>query len=229
MFNPKISGIVAGTAFILSFLIGLFTGSQFLTVLLRAFILSVVFFVMASLAYWLVSQFLPELLNPPSDDSNEIDASGSRVDITIDSSNDDAELEPASSIQTEHQDSFVSDNAGSNVSVQGLDDKRQDDYNDEGEGIASGTDLTESTAVPQKETSGSVDVLPDMESMSEYFAPSGESEDEENVVEMEEDVSPSSPSAPGPSRTTKTSDPGDFNAQEMASAIQTILRRDEKG
>ncbi len=228
MFNPKISGIVAGTAFILSFLIGLFTGSQFLAVLLRALILSAVFFVLASLAYWLVSQFLPELLNPPSDDdSSGIGVSGSRVDITIDSSNDDAEPEPASPIQTEHQDSPASDNIGSDASVQGLDDKRQDDYNDEGEVV--GADLSESTAVPQKETSGSVDILPDLESMSEYFDPSDESDDEENVVEMEEDVSSAAPSAPGPSRTTKTSDPGDFNAQEMASAIQTILRRDEKG
>jgi hypothetical protein len=218
LFNPKISGIIAGAAFVLSFLIGLFTGSQFLPVLLRAFVLAVIFFVLSALAYWLVSQFLPELLSPPLDDSGEIDVPGSKVDISIDASDDEDE----------------SNNTLQNSSMQGLDQKTQDDYNGEGErGISSVGDSAASAAVPDEssesgDVSKSVDVLPDLESMSGYFAPSEESDDGEDVVEMEDDLS-SAPSLSEPSRSRKNSDPGDFNVQEMASAIQTILRREDKG
>jgi hypothetical protein len=231
VFNPKVSGIIAGVAFILSFLIGLFTGSQFFPVFLRAFILAVIFFVLASLAYWLISQFLPELLHSPSDESGEIDVPGSKVDISIDSSNDDSAL---GSINGSAQESLASDSERSvfsrvttPVSAQGLDQKPQDDYNMKGEGLPG--DLTKSTAVPDEDASAAIDVLPDLESMSGSFASPADSEEESDVVEMEDDLSSSAPSFPEPSRTKKQSDPGDFNVQEMASAIQTILRRDEKG
>ncbi len=221
MFNPKISGIIAGIAFTLSFLTGLFTGSQFFPVLLRAIILGIVFFVLSSLAYWLISRFLPELLASSHDESGETDVSGSKIDISIDSS--DEELEAGNFGNTESSNPIYS-------SMQGLDQKQQDDYNEkEAETVSSTVNMTKTAAVPEADASESVDVLPDLESMSGSFTQTEESDDESDVVEMEDDLLPSTPSMSGPSRTQKSSDPGDFNAQEMASAIQTILRRDEKG
>jgi hypothetical protein len=232
VFNPKVSGIIAGIAFILSFLIGLFTGSQFFSVLLRALILAAIFFALSSLAYWLINQFLPELLSNNSDAPGEIDVPGSKVDISIESSDDDSESEPVknSSFVSENPIYEDASNSGQQYSMQGLDQKTQDDYNKTREGGLSPAQTTaEMAAVPGKDTSESVDVLPDLESMSGYFAQPEESESDGDVVEMEEDVSSSLPSMSEPSRTKKNSDPGDFNVQEMASAIQTILRRDEKG
>jgi hypothetical protein len=231
VFNPKISGIIAGVAFVLSLLIGLFAGSQFFTVISRALILAVVFFVLSSLAFWLISQFLPELLSSHSDDLGEMDDSpGSRVDISIDSSHDEPESEQTGDFVSAAEDSGGEEtgNFDKFSSMQGIDQKPKDDYNGEGSGFVSPAPA-ESAAVPGKNVSGSIDVLPDLESMSGAFTPSSGSDEEEGgVVEMEDEFS-SSPAMPEPSRTKKSADPGNFNVQEMASAIQTILRRDEKG
>jgi hypothetical protein len=229
VFNPKISGIIAGLSFVISFLVGLFTGSQFLSVLLRALVLAFVFFVLSSLAYWLISRFIPELLTPTTDESGENDIPGSKVDISIDSSEDETE---SIKNNTSGADNSDGDELGNSIlaSAQGLDQKRQDDYNEGGSGVVSSTPNSANvTAIPEDSGSESVDVLPDLESMSGYFAPSEESDEESDVVEMEDDVSSSFPSMSEPSRTKKNSQSGDFNVQEMASAIQTILRRDEKG
>lgn len=218
MFNPKISGVIAGIAFTLSFLTGLFTGSQFFPVLLRAFILGIVFFVLSSLVYWVISRFLPELLTSFPDESGETDVPGSKIDISIDASDEEPETENSGNTEP-----------GNSVPpIQGLDQKRQDDYNKE-EVVFSAVDSVKTTAVPETDSVESVDVLPDLELMSGSFAQTEESDDESEVAEMEDDLLPSTPSMSGPSRKQKNSDPGDFNVQEMASAIQTILRRDEKG
>lgn len=236
MFNPKISGIIAGVAFVVSFLVGLFAGSQFLTVLLRAFILAAVFFILASLAYWLVSQFIPELLAHSQDEPDVIDTSGfdspgSMVDISVDSSNESPELEilGGSGPELGDRSSGGMMNPGQTSPIQGLDQKQQDDYNKGGEGFTpiAPDDLAELTAVPEEDETGTIDDLPDLESMSGFFAQSDEDDDDDGVIGLEDEIS--SPSAPRPSRAKKTSNSGDFNVQEMASAIQTILKRDEKG
>ncbi len=245
MFNPKISGIIAGVAFILSFLIGLFTGSQFFPVLLRAFVLGLIFFVLVSLSYWLINQFLPELLTSPHDESNGNDILGSKVDISIDGLMDSPDDEtgsksaagavPAGNMENSaYAEAAAPGQIFSNRTsfTQGLDQNSQDDYNGKGEGGISPLSAESAVlpaAIPEEDESESIDVLPDLDSMSGSFAPSEESDDESDVIEMEEDLSSSPSFVPEPSRTKQTGNSGDFNVQEMASAIQTILRRDEKG
>lgn len=261
MFNPKVSGIIAVAAFILSFLIGLFTGSQFFPVFLRALILAVIFFILSSVIYWVITQFLPDLLTSSSEESIEIDVPGSKVDISIDSSDDENDLTSIDESVPPTGNSGLAENSGqedggvieAQSSAQGLDQRAQDDYNKAGEGDAPpspdivsgksavpGNDVSESGAssgqgasLEAGSSSEPLDVLPDLESMSGSFDPSSESEEEGDApeIETEEESSSSAPpaSVSGPSRSRKNSDPGDFNVQELASAIQTILRRDEKG
>jgi hypothetical protein len=238
VFNPKVSGIVAGVAFILSLLIGLFTGSQFLTVFFRALILGVIFFVLVSLAYWLVSQFLPELLVSSSDESGENDAPGSQVDISVDASTDsledisDMESPKKMALPVENLASSEADDSSQDSSDQGLYQKPQDDYNEKEEGnVSPSLDAAVSAAVPAKETSGSVNVLPDLESMSGSFALSDESDegDDEESAAVEIEDEPSSTSSSASPQKRKTVDPGEFDVQGMASAIQTILKREQKG
>ena len=82
MFNFKASGIAAGAAFFLSFLIGLVSGTSMPQLFVRAVIFGVVFFVLAGAIRFLVGRFLPELLpRRRAEDSAEF-APGSRLDIT---------------------------------------------------------------------------------------------------------------------------------------------------
>jgi hypothetical protein len=202
VFNPKLYAIAGGAGFILSLIIGVFSGAGLFMSLLRALAFGAVFALFAGGAYWVISQFLPELLSPDSDDLGP-DAPGSRVNISVDG--DDGEggaLDPNS-------DSF-----GGNVL--GLDHTSEEGYTSRGE---AGERASASMAVPSAvdtDGSGEVDLLPDLDAMAEAFIPAVD------------DSQPQGPSrSPSGNRPEKLD--GDFNTKEMASAIQTILKRDEKG
>ncbi|MDR2537991.1 MAG: hypothetical protein LBC46_06775 [Treponema sp.] len=90
-FNIKVSGFIGISAFILSFLIGFVSGGSILMVLLRAGILGAGFFVLVTCAQFLLHQFLPELII----DEVAVDtatAPGSKLDISVDDTSDDAGL-----------------------------------------------------------------------------------------------------------------------------------------
>jgi hypothetical protein len=197
--------IAGGIAFILSLLIGFVSGAGLLIALIRALAFAVVFALFAGGAYWAIGQFLPELLS--SDSEEEIP--GSRVNISVDG--DDTEgyggaLDPNS-------DSF-----GENVL--GLDQNGEEGYTSKeetGEKPPAGASV--SIAVPtaaDADGSGEVDTLPDLDVMAEAFIPP-----------IEEDQSQGISRPPSGNKPEKLD--GDFKAKEMASAIQTILKRDEKG
>ena len=70
MINFKVSGIVAASAFLLSFLIGLMSRSAMPELLLRPLIFAFVFFVLSGAIFYLVNHFLPELLSVNGGASN---------------------------------------------------------------------------------------------------------------------------------------------------------------
>jgi hypothetical protein len=70
----------------------------------------------------------------------------------------------------------------------------------------------------------SVDALPDLDSMSTAFLPSSDDEDDE---EEDEPAVRSAPSRNTATRSQFSSE--DFNTKDMAQAIQTILKREDKG
>lgn len=82
MFNLKIGGISAGFAFILSFIIGLAGSTTMPLLLIRPIIFAVLFFIISNVGYFLVSQFLPELLEEGGPDLDKTPLPGSRINIT---------------------------------------------------------------------------------------------------------------------------------------------------
>jgi hypothetical protein len=207
VFNPRLYVIAGGAGFVLSLLIGIISGAGLFIALLRALAFAVVFALFAGGAYWAISQFLPELLSPDSGDLGE-EVPGSRVNISVDGDTGEygGALDPNS-------DSF-----GENVL--GLDQNSEEGYTsreETGERPPSGASI--SIAVPSAadaDGSGGVDMLPDLDAMAEAFIPA-----------VDEGQSQGVSRPPGGNRPEKLD--GDFNAKEMASAIQTILKRDEKG
>jgi hypothetical protein len=211
VFNPKLCGIAGGAAFVFSLLIGLVSGAGFPIALLRALIFGAVFVVLAAGAYWLAGQFLPELLSGSGDEA-DMDLPGSRVDISVEGD----EAQPGA---WQGEGAELPEDA-----ALGLDQNGEDGYTKKGVveenssgGKGSGVPAGSGAAIPlADQDQDSVDILPDLESVSGVFlAPAGEE------------------GAPAPQRSAGGNKPenldGDFNPKEMASAIQTILKRENKG
>mgnify|MGYP000960777688 CR=1 FL=1 len=220
MFDPKISGIVAGIAFILSLLFGLLAGAAFLTALLRAGIFAVFFFVFSGIVYWLITQFIPELIEPPSQESTDsvvdIPDIGSKVNISV----GDDETIPEKSLssqlvkETIEEDEFISEKA--------LDQNVEEGYTREEHGTARTESNEESSPSPALPVGviDDVDELPDLEGMSDAF-----------VMPVQETGEDSEPLTGAPTTTSSKSAgaSASFDPKEMAMAIQTILKRDQKG
>ena len=227
MFNFKISGIAAGAAFILSFIIGLFSGTGILVLLLRAFIFAVIFFVLSFLVFWLLAQFMPELLGA-SEDELGFPSSGSRVDISL---GDDS---VTGAFPRDNSDN-VDDIAGrpstpAKTASLPLDQGMNAGYNYE-EGIEG--DLEAADGSPNfgfnSETgksgkTGSAELLPDIDNFTEETP--GSAADVVNTGSV--DFDSSTPRRPL-SSSRKPGVAGDYNPKELAQAIQTVLKKDEKG
>jgi len=211
----RVSGIAAGIAFVLSLIIGILSGGGFLVPLLRAFIFAGVFFALSGLGYWVVSRFLPELLSEgggaDGDDEFGIPAPGSRVDISVGSSVDGAFPEDASDA--------VDDIAGRPSAVKKqrispLDQNEDTGYNEE-----RGFD---SLAASESSEGASSDGLPDMGSLSE-----GSADEDDDDMGMDSFDPP--PERQRRSSSKKPAIAGDFDAKDLARAIQTVLKKEEKG
>jgi hypothetical protein len=241
MFDPKLSGIAGGIAFVLSFLVGLISGVGFPWILIRALGFGAAFFVLAGGAYWLVTQFLPELLDRGEEEAGlDAGSPGSRVDISVTDEEGDAgsggpfrrEGFSPERDASEGLTDLVGGGAPSNENVDplsgnGLDQEAEDGYTRKGnveEGPLNGAASSPpGAAVPAQETESSdtVDELPNLELMSDVFITPPIEDGGAGVIE----------SSTG--RSTGGNKPqnlgGDFNVKEMASAIQTILKREDKG
>ncbi|WP_304221961.1 hypothetical protein [Gracilinema caldarium] len=220
MFDPKISALVAGIAFILSFLFGLLAGASFLIVLLRAVIFAIFFFVFSGLVYWLITQFIPELLESQGSSSEGVQAEvpdlGAKVNISVGEEEPVPENTLSAQLMKEglEEDEFISEKA--------LDQKDEDGYTEQKEVTARTESTVESSPSPAIPLGviDDVDELPDLERMSDAFVmplSEGSEVDEPSTVA---DIST-------PAR--KTGSSAAFDPKEMAMAIQTILKRDQKG
>ena len=265
MFNLKVSAIVAGIAFVLSFLIGLFSKTTMPMIILRPIIFAFVFFVISALIYILVRSFLPELLEneTPGFDSGLLP--GSRVNITESDApdfvqgfsptlnrGDDVPFDTGESAPGNQRDSSrgsgappqrqvfmgaqaddsedglgnISDLMGkytvsqpsspaASSQPETLDQNAQEDYTK----VADLEEIPTVAGIP-----GSVDVLPDLDSMAGAFMPATMGRETDNT-----DYSVSAPPRkPLPGRKTKEW-AGDFNAKDMASGLRTILNKEKEG
>jgi hypothetical protein len=80
VFDLRVSGIIAGAAFFLSFLIGLVSRARMPSLILRPLIFAILFFAIPILVKFLVGRFLPELLEEYIPDDTDL-LPGSRVNI----------------------------------------------------------------------------------------------------------------------------------------------------
>jgi hypothetical protein len=229
MFNFKISGIAAGAAFGVSLFLGLVSGSGFPALLFRALGFGVFFFVLFNLIFWLLGQFVPDLLSG-SDDL--FDAPGSRVNISVGSgpvegafpSSDTDEVDNigdgAARAFPGRLSAAADENADSSASVvETLDQDDKEGYNRKGSVSAGET--------PGKETGrnpGEVDLVPDFDTLSEAFLPDSGSGSPDTVAF---DVPEQKRTGSGGSQNRGFK--GDFNPKELAQAIRTVLKKEEKG
>jgi len=219
----KACGIAAGLAFVLSLIFGIFSGNGFFVVLFRAILFGAIFFGLFALGIIVISRFLPELLSDSGDDF-DVPASGSRVDISVGSPYEGAFPEDVSEL--------VDDIGGKPSTVRReefspLDQNDNSGYNEEA-GFSGGFgDFAAPEAAQTVETMDAAETvrgeggLPDMGSLSE------ESSMSEQGIEVESFSSPE----PLQRYSTQKKPPiaENFDAKELAKAIQTALKRDEKG
>jgi hypothetical protein len=174
--------------------------------LIRAFVFGVLFFVMGSGIRLLISRFLPELLDDTVglEDGGDL---GSQVDILVEDDDPGAQ-------------------AGADGGNPALDQSDEDGYTKDEEGGGDSSGAAQRSAARPEEDSGAVDALPGLENMETAFLPPANEEGEEGGRREEPPV------RVNPSRNTATRSQGvgdDFDAKEMAQAIQTILKREDKG
>lgn len=254
MFDPKISSAAAGAAFVLSLLLGLLSGGSFAYALLRAASFAAVFFVLSAVAYWLITQFIPELLGASAPDAADgADAAagdlgedggvlGRRVNLSV---GDDQEGDYGGGIAAQGAAGADEVSGGDDVSggdVPGdlggiggveepepfaereaaLDQNTEDGYTGNiGVSPQSAPAKGASPALPSG-LLDEVDALPDLESMSDSFISPIVGEEERRDL-----AGPASSKSPGSSVSLGSG--GTFDSRELASAIQTILKRDQKG
>jgi hypothetical protein len=213
--NIKISGIAAGIAFAFSLLIGLVSGAG-ISALIRAFVFAVIFFAMSGGAYWLIYRFLPELFEAP-EHSDKVPPAGSTVDISLEEESETLlqGLEPEENeTEAEHSEPSLQEDPS------GLDQTDDNGYTNEGA-------MNESPAhsAPESEAAEPADELPDLDSLSAAFSPGGgkKSGGELSEFTISSDSSIGGKSA-GSNKAGSLAD--DFSTHDMASAIQTILKRE---
>ncbi|MFP3088722.1 hypothetical protein LQZ21_00165 [Treponema sp. TIM-1] len=221
--NFKTSGIAAGIAFVLSLSLGLIRGAGIFA-LARAFIFAAAFFLLSGGVYWLILRFLPELLEAPGT-NEDIQQSGSMVDISLEDDSED-EMPKVDVGEYTPEGAAGASEVSPLENLSGLDQKDNIEYTNEGSmdespsTSTSGTELTLPADSP-----GVADELPDLESLSAAFLPGGNRRDDEEISEFI--ISPDS-LAEKKTAESNTSDvlDGDFSAHDMASAVQTILKRE---
>ena len=222
MLNWKLSVIAGGIALVLSFLTALISGAGFGHAVLRAGIFAVVFFALGALLWYLINNFLPELLYPGSSDKEGGLSSGENTGSRINISLGDNELLPDMFRNISNSDevgdigdlmngSFVPPEAPTQVSSirdnrQGVDQSVEDGY-------------TGSKGQTGNLYNDSREGLPDLDLMASSFL--GDSEESRDVLSGE-----SEPVRKPLGNKPKTLQ-GDFNAKELAAGIQTILKEAE--
>jgi hypothetical protein len=224
MFNPKISAVFACAGFVLSLLVGLITGAHLPLLLIRALIFAAVFFALASAGYGAIQLYLPELL---SGNANDAPTLGSQVDISVGGDDEAGGIVSESGIMGDDLNDFL-ENPG-NSGRDTLDQTGEAVYT--GEGAVEEIQGSERPALPEDPRfsgdTDSVDMLPDLDAMSGVF--SSESVPVGGGGEGAAAASSSSHLSGLGGQSKKQGLEEDFNVKEMASAIQTILKRENKG
>jgi hypothetical protein len=249
LFNVRLSATVGVIAFIVSFLLGIISGTRIPIVLLKALIFAVIFVVLSGGIYALISLYLPDLLSPGADqdfqdakfqDTQYPDSRGSQVDISLDDQGGEEINSSYFQGGNENPGEFgdnqdiLDQNIGT-LSGDGLDQNREDGYTSEGvvetSAGTSGEETPPRAGNSSSETPGVMEDLPDFDSVAAVFGSegaAGRSGGGASGISSPETFN--AEFVGGPLKNKNTPDMGeDFDVKEMASAVQTILKREDKG
>jgi hypothetical protein len=235
MFEPKVPAIGASIGFVVSLLVGIFSGSSFSVVLLRAGIMAAMFAVLTLVVKFLVVKFLPELLSSAESDDTLVDDTGNAVNITI--GENEREENPFAGVDTASDGSMVPDFL-QNASRAELSSRVEDFELDEiphttatssvpntgiqpaegGSRVSVSAETPRASSLPR--TAGGLDVLPDLDD----FLP--QARERVNAGDEDEGTQPSEGDR-GESR-FQVSDlkASAVESETMARAIRTILTKD---
>ena len=229
MINFRWSAITGGAAFALSLLIGLISGAGFYA-LLRACIFGTLFFLLGSGVYWVINIFLSEIFEASAQNRENASpraaagSAGSKIDISLEGddgfSSANIGFDGFSDLASDG-DSFGAldqdENKGYN-SINGSDSDPGESSLFNGNAGPNGAGGFGESAIPI-DGLDSIDTLPDLEGgMFQAL----------EVEETIEDIP--SPMPTERRRTLNSAKPaelqGDYKPQEIAQAIQTILKRE---
>lgn len=211
MDNWKIPAVVAGGAFALSFLIGLFSGALFGIILLRAFIFGIIGGGLALGVPIVADRYLPEV--EESDES----APGSSVDIVLDQEN------PHTPGQEDFIQEVVEGPSGPKTDSEDVDSLPEDEGVSDLEAVDDGSGEAPSPppATESRKSGpapGSLSGLPSLDGFEDSFSAS-----------LPADESGGGPSFVGGFAETVDVDGMEQDPREIAKAVQTILKKDQEG
>ena len=222
--------------------------------IIRPVLFAVLFFILSVAIQFLVSQFLPELLEEGVPDESAAPFPGSRINITEGDSPLSAQgftpnLSMPSFMSDESSEGSIGDisnlleknatvrvSAGEGVPA-GIDQNGQEGYNQTGEvedllepdvnpeDFKGSNASSGQAAVPSAAPNAdSVDFLPDLESMAGAFMPAAGNAESDTI---EYSVSTPSPRSKSGGKAPAWS--GDFNAKELAAGLRTVLNKEKEG
>jgi hypothetical protein len=216
-------------AFALSIIIAIFSRVPFGVLVLRALVSGVGFFALLYGAQFVLKRFVPELFED-SVATGEHPVAGSLVDIVIPGDEDERRVAAPAGVDDALGSSHVhaippADILGVNELAREVADLRSDQLIASDPGVSLGNDgdgLAPRPSVALDE----LDTLPDLDGLSDAFVetPAAGPVDASGNVARQMGVSDSMPTAGGPS----SPDAGQ-NPALLAKAVQTLLRRDQKG
>jgi hypothetical protein len=219
-FNPKIAAVVSAIAFILSFLIGLISPALIGTVVIRALVFGVVFFVAGAVFSVVFAKFLlpqeGKRGSPESDSLNgegERQAVGANVDLSV--GDDDSEGDGVRA-------------SGDGVDSEGLEQNNEVRYNTrQGEGLA------DSGFNGDEEGGGGDDILDEpvfIPGIPGIDGPEAAEEERESLTSLPEIGTGTVEMSvrKGRGKEIRLDDLGkNVDGKKVAGAIQTLLRKDE--
>ena len=242
MFNLKVCGIVAAAAFLLSFLLGLASRTLMPLLLVRPLVFAAVFFGISIFINFLISRFLPELIETHASGSDSDLLPGTRINI-VEGDSDESPLDFPSGESSSatglafagaqpddegHEMGDISELAGSRPEAggifEGMDQNIDNGYNQQAE-VAGSPEGAVKTSFGGGTFDGSDEILPDLDSMAGAFS-SGFSSEEPDTTNYSVST-PAKKSSSGGKEGAEWA--GDFQAKDMAKGIQTILKKDKAG
>jgi hypothetical protein len=224
VFNLKWSAIAGGFGLAASLLVGIISGAGFPLVLVRAAVFGAGFFLLAGVSWFLINNFIPELLEPGAGTGESGEFPGSRVDISVGDGPESALPDPYRNSGEDEVGDIQDLISGKAIPANypGMDQKGEDGYTGNGgldfqsEGRALSSGASAGTAVLEDYDLGGAP--PDLDVLAGSFRPAG--------VETAEPKTERAVPERSPTGNKNQSLKGDFHPEELAAAIRTKISRD---